>query len=38
MNTEAEHWIKLPRLGENHGYILTSASEAEFASLANKKK
>jgi hypothetical protein len=33
MNAEAERWIKGHRLGENHGYILSSASEKEFASL-----
>jgi hypothetical protein len=38
MNTEAEHWLREPRLGENHGYILTSASEREFASLSNGTK
>jgi hypothetical protein len=38
MNAEAEAWLKLHRLGENHGYILTSASETEFTSLTNKKK
>ena len=32
-NAEAERWIKEHRLGENHGYILTSASKGEFASL-----
>jgi len=36
MNTEAEHWLREHRLGENHGYILTSASEREFASLTNR--
>ncbi len=38
MNTEAEHWLREHRLGENHGYILTSASEREFASLTNRTK
>ena len=38
MNTEAERWIKEHRLGENHGYILTSASEKEFASLRRRPK
>ncbi len=33
MNAEADRWLKEHRLGENHGYILTSASEREFASL-----
>ena len=33
LNGEAERWLKEHRLGENHGYILTSASEREFADL-----
>lgn len=33
INAEGERWIRNHRLGENHGYILTSASEKEFASL-----
>ena len=33
MNVEAERWIRKHCLGENHGYILTSTSEREFASL-----
>jgi hypothetical protein len=33
MNAEAERWIREHRLGENHGYILASASQREFASL-----
>jgi len=33
MNAEAERWIKEHRLGENHGYILSSTSQKEFASL-----
>lgn len=33
MNSEAERWISLHRLGENHGYLLTTASEGEFASI-----
>jgi hypothetical protein len=33
MNAEADCWIRKHRLGENHGYILTSASEREFADL-----
>jgi len=33
MNAEAERWIREHRLGENHGYILTSASEKEFEAL-----
>jgi hypothetical protein len=32
LNAEAERWLKEHRLGENHGYILTSASERELAS------
>jgi hypothetical protein len=31
LNAEAERWLKEHRLGENHGYILTSASERELA-------
>jgi len=31
MNAEAERWIKEHRGEVNHGYILTSASEREFA-------
>ena len=31
MNAEAERWIREHPLGENHGYILTSASQDEFA-------
>ena len=31
MNAECSLWLKEHRLGENHGYILTSASENEFA-------
>jgi hypothetical protein len=33
LNAEAERWLKEHRLGENHGYILTSASESEFVVL-----
>jgi hypothetical protein len=33
MNAEADRWLKEHRLGENHGYVLTSASEREFAGL-----
>ena len=32
-NAEAARFIEAHRLGENHGYILTSASSREFASL-----
>lgn len=32
-NSSAERWVHRHRLGENHGYILTSASEKEFAGL-----
>jgi hypothetical protein len=35
MNTEAEVWIRGHRFGENHGYILSSASKREFAALRN---
>ena len=33
MNAKAERWIEENRLGENHGYILTSASESEFKEM-----
>jgi hypothetical protein len=33
MNAEAERWLREHRLGENHGYILSSTSKKEFASL-----
>jgi hypothetical protein len=33
INIEAERWIKEHPLGKNHGYILTSTSEREFAKL-----
>ena len=36
MNAEAERWLKEHRLGENHGYILTSASENELASAKSR--
>jgi hypothetical protein len=29
----ASRWLKEHPLGENHGYILSSASETEFANL-----
>jgi hypothetical protein len=38
MNAEAERWISEHRLGENHGYILSSTSEKEFASLPHPSK
>ena len=38
MNTEADHWLREHRLSENHGYILTSASEKEYGSLTNQRK
>ncbi|HVB36770.1 MAG TPA: hypothetical protein VND42_05975 [Candidatus Acidoferrales bacterium] len=34
-NSEAERWIEQHPLGDGHGYILTSASETEFAVLRN---
>jgi hypothetical protein len=37
MNAEAEHWLSGHRPGENHGYILTSASEKEFGSLPHPR-
>jgi hypothetical protein len=33
MNSEAEGWIRNHPFGENHAYILTSASQDEFARL-----
>jgi hypothetical protein len=33
LNAEAERWIRENPLGENHGYILTSASREEFGRL-----
>jgi hypothetical protein len=33
MSAEAERWLKEHPLGEGHGYILTSASQDEFAKL-----
>ncbi|MBV9887233.1 MAG: hypothetical protein JO119_11855 [Acidobacteria bacterium] len=33
LNDAAEDWITGPRLGQNHGYILTSASRDEFSRL-----
>jgi hypothetical protein len=36
MNGEAEHWIKQHRFGENHGYVLTAVSKAEFESLPGR--
>ena len=38
MNQEGERWIRQHRFGEDHGYILTSASEKEFASLRRPSK
>jgi hypothetical protein len=35
MNSEADRWIRENPLGENFGYIITSASESEFARLDN---
>ena len=37
-NTEAEHWVKEHRYGKNHGYVLTSISEKEFAELHSEKR
>jgi hypothetical protein len=37
MNAKAESWIKEHPLRENHGYILTSSSEKEFASLKKER-
>lgn len=33
LNAECSRWLKEHRLGRNHGYILSSASESEFANL-----
>jgi hypothetical protein len=33
INAEATRWLAEHRLGENHGYILTSTSEREFSAL-----
>ena len=33
LNSKAEEWIAEHRLGENHGYSLSSTSEAEFKEL-----
>ena len=38
VNAEAECWVKGHRLGENHGYVLTSASQMEFATLPSRVK
>jgi hypothetical protein len=35
-NTEAERWITEHRFGKNHGYIVTSTSEREFAELQQR--
>ena len=37
-NAQAERWIKEHRLGENHGYILTSTSYTEFLALPDRLK
>jgi len=36
LNSEAELWLKEHRLGENHGYILTSASESELTAAKSR--
>jgi hypothetical protein len=36
MNAEAARWLAEHRLGENHGYILTSASEREHRHLPRR--
>ncbi|MGH7868676.1 MAG: hypothetical protein ACREP9_13865 [Candidatus Dormibacteraceae bacterium] len=38
INAEAERWLNEHRLGENHGYILTSTSQMEFAMLPDRLK
>jgi hypothetical protein len=37
INREAERWIVGHRLGKNYGYILTSASQKEFAQCEREK-
>lgn len=37
-NAQAQRWITEHRLGENHGYILTSASQVEFAMVPHLLK
>lgn len=37
MNADAERWIKGHQLAKNHGYVLTSTSEKEFAQLRNSE-
>jgi hypothetical protein len=37
MNAEADRWLRENRLDENHGYILTSASESEFTRLKGSR-
>lgn len=37
-NSQATCWIREHRLGENHGYILTSASQKEFTMLPHLVK
>ena len=37
MNAEAERWLRENRLGQNHGYILTSASQSEFTKLKRSR-
>jgi hypothetical protein len=36
-NNAAELWISAHRLGKNHGYVVTSESEAEFARIHNRE-
>ena len=37
MNPEADRWLRENRLGQNCGYILTSASESEFTQLKGSR-
>ena len=37
MNAEADRWLRENRLGQNCGYILTSASESEFTQLKRSR-
>jgi len=36
-NNAAERWINAHRLGQNHGYVVTSASETEFARIHHRE-
>jgi hypothetical protein len=36
-NAAAEQWVREHRFGKNHGYVVTSTSEREFAELLQRK-